>query len=62
MRTNTVAKIVKKDKTLVAANIPFTNPTICPLGVFSLSLFAIAIAKAIRPIIAHKVIVDADIT
>ena len=40
------------------ANIPFTNPTIRPLGVFSLSLFAIVIAKAIRPIIAHKVIVD----
>ena len=43
---------------MVAANIPFTNPTIRPLGVFSLSLFAIVIAKAIRPIIAHKVIVD----
>lgn len=44
---------------MVAASIPFTNPTICPLDAFSLSLFAILIAKAIRPIVAHKVIVDA---
>ena len=44
---------------MVAVNIPFTIPTIRPLGVFSLSLFAIVIAKAIRPIIAHKFIVDA---
>lgn len=58
MKASIVAKIVKKDKTLVAANIPFTIPIIVLLGVFSLSLFTIVVAKAIRPIIAHKIIVD----
>lgn len=43
---------------MVAANIPFTIPTIRPLDAFLLSLFAIVIAKAIRLITAHKVIVD----
>ena len=42
---------------MVAVNIPFTIPTIRPLDAFLLSLFAIVIAKAIRPIIAHKFIV-----
>lgn len=43
---------------MVAVNIPFTIPTIRPLDAFLLSLFAIVIAKAIRPIIAHRIIVD----
>ena len=43
---------------MVAVNIPFTIPTIRPLDAFLLSLFAIVIAKAIRPIIAHKITVD----
>ena len=43
---------------MVAGNIPFTIPTIRPLDAFLLSLFAIVIVKAIRPIIAHKITVD----
>lgn len=43
---------------MVAVNIPFTIPTIRSLDAFLLSLFAIVIAKAIRPIIAHKITVD----